>query len=93
MERGRVMGGFRRFIIKTAEIMMLVFVIGLTLGLAIAGAVGGQDQGSAVAILGFIIGGIVGFILASVLAAFFFLLAEIAANTRQEVLQQQHPQQ
>ncbi len=86
------MGGFRRFIIKIAEVMMVFFVILLTLALAISAAVAAQDYGSASAILAFIVGGILGFIIASVLAAFFFLLAEIAANTRAEVLNQQHPQ-
>jgi hypothetical protein len=86
------MGGFRRFIIKTAEVMMAVFVVLLTIVFAVSSAIGLQEQGSAYAILGFIVGGIIGFILASVLAAFFFLLAEIAANTRSEVLIQEHPQ-
>ena len=70
--------------------MMVLFVVLLTLVLAIASAVGAQEYGSASAILAFIVGGILGFIIASVLAAFFFLLAEIASNTRQEVLNQQH---
>jgi hypothetical protein len=86
------MGGFRRFIIKTAEIMMMLFVIVLTLAFAIAAAVGAQEYGSASAILAFIVGGILGFILSAILAAFFFLLAEIAANTRSEVLVHQQPQ-
>ncbi len=84
------MGGFRRFIIKTAEVMMSLFVVLLTLALAVSSAVAAQDYGSASAIIAFIVGGVLGFIIASVLAAFFFLLAEIAANTRSEVLNQQH---
>ena len=84
------MGGFRRFIIRTAEVMMVIFVVLLTIALAVSSAVGAQEYGSASAILAFIVGGVLGFIIASVLAAFFFLLAEIAANTRQEVLSHDH---
>jgi hypothetical protein len=87
------MGGFRRFIIRTAEVMMILFVIVITVGVAVSAAIGAQEYGSASAILAFIVGGIIGFVGASILAAFFFLLAEIAANTRAEVLnQRQHPQ-
>jgi hypothetical protein len=76
------MGGFRRFIIGTAEVMMVIFIVLLTLAVAVSSAVGAQEYGSASAILAFIIGGIIGFVGSAILAAFFFLLAEIAANTR-----------
>jgi hypothetical protein len=85
------MGGFRRFIIKTAEVVMVLFVILTTVALAIGGAVGSEQYGGAYAIVGFIIGGILGFVFASIVAAFFFLLAEIAENTRSELLLHERP--
>jgi hypothetical protein len=75
--------GFRRFIIKTAEIMMVVFVIVTILGSAISGAIGGANQGGIiVAVIGLIIGAFVGLLIAAVSASFFFLVLEIAENTR-----------
>ena len=77
------MGSFRNFVVKTAEVMMLIIVIILTLAFAISGAgTGAAVLDTVGGILGFIIGGALGFITASVMAAYFFLLAEIAENTR-----------
>jgi hypothetical protein len=77
------MGGFRRFIIKTAEILMILVVIGMTVGTGISGSTGMQIAfGGQYWILGFVLGAIGGFAAAAVIAAYFFLLAEIAENTR-----------
>jgi hypothetical protein len=77
------MAGFRRFIIKTAEVLMILVVIGMTIAFAISGATTAQlAQGGQFWILGFVIGAIAGFAFAAVIAAYFFLLAEIAENTR-----------
>jgi membrane associated rhomboid family serine protease len=77
------MDGFRRFIIKTAEVMMLVIVILTTIGFAISGGASAQVAGGGQFwILGAVIGALFGFVMAAVLAAYFFLLAEIAQNTR-----------
>ena len=66
---------FRRFVIKTAEIFVVLVVVLMTLSFAISGwAWGGVP--------GFAIGGVFGFVFAAVLAATFFLLQEIAENTR-----------
>lgn len=80
------MAGFRRFIIKTAEVLMILVVIGMTIAFAISGAASLQfAQGGQFWIVGFIIGGIAGFAFAAVIAAYFFLLAEIAENTRRPI--------
>jgi len=77
------MGGFRRFIIQTANALMIVLVILITLASAISMAGSLQMmQGGIWGVVGFIVGGVVGFIGSAVFAAYFFLLAEIAENTR-----------
>jgi len=77
------MGGFRRFIIQTANALMIVLVILITLASAISMASSLQMmQGGIWGVVGFIVGGVVGFIGSAVFAAYFFLLAEIAENTR-----------
>ena len=77
------MAGFRRFIIKTAEVMMVLVVILMTIGFAISFAGSMQmGMGGQYWVIGLVIGAIVGFIAGSVIAAYFFLLAEIAENTR-----------
>jgi len=66
---------FRRFVIKTAEVFVVILVVLMTLSFASSAyAFGG--------IVGFLVGGAFGFVLSSLLAATFFLLAEIAENTR-----------
>jgi len=77
------MGGFRRFIIRTADVLMLVLVVLITVASAVS--MGGSLQmtlGGVYGVLGFILGGVLGFIGAAIVAAYFFLLAEIAENTR-----------
>ena len=77
------MASFRDFIVRTAEVMMLIIVVLLTLAFAISGAgTGAAVMGGFGGLLGFIVGGAIGFIAASVMAAYFFLLSEIAENTR-----------
>ena len=77
------MAGFRRFIIKTAEIMMLLIVIAMTIGFAASGAGSAQlAMGGQWWIAGLLLGAVGGFVMAAVLAAYFFLLAEVAENTR-----------
>ena len=77
------MSGFRHFIIKTAEVMMILVVILMTLAIAVSGGGTGYAMMGAVGmILGAIVGAVVGFLTAAVIAAYFFLLAEIAENTR-----------
>ncbi len=77
------MDGFRKFIISTAEVMMVIVVGIMTIGIAISTAgTMGMMMGGAGWILGFLIGGGIGFVIASVIAAYFFLLREIAENTR-----------
>ncbi len=68
------MDQFRQFVIKTAEIFVVVVVVLLTLSSAISGLAWSG-------VLGFILGGVFGFVLSAVLAATFFLLQEIAENT------------
>jgi uncharacterized membrane protein len=74
---------FRRFIIKTAEIMMIVFVIITILASAISGALGGANQGGIIfAVIGLVVGAFLGLLVSAVAASFFFLVVEIAENTR-----------
>ena len=75
------MDSFRQFIIRTAEIFILVLVVLITLWFAVGGAGYGQLIGVGW-LLGLIIGGAVGFVFGCVSAAYFFLLLEIASNTR-----------
>jgi hypothetical protein len=81
------MGGFRRFTIRTVDVLMIVIVIGSTIMLAVSGASwGGMAGGGAFAvILGFILGAAIGFVSSAVVAAAFFLLLEIAENSRRTV--------
>ena len=80
---GAPMGKFGRFIITTAEVMMIIIVVLLTIGSAISGATGMQASlGGQFWILGALIGGVGGYVGAAIFAAGFFLLMEIAENTR-----------
>ena len=77
------MEGFRGFIIRTAEIFVLVLVVVA----ALMGAMSGWSSGALAAgafggLIGLIIGGAIGFVLGCVGAAYFFLFFEIAENTR-----------
>jgi hypothetical protein len=77
------MNEFRSFILRTAEAAMVVLVIVATLWSAFAGwAVASTLYGVFVGFLGFILGAASGFLFAAVVASYFFLLAEIAENTR-----------
>jgi len=77
------MEGFRGFIIRTAEIFILVLVVVFTLMGAVSGWTSGAMGGGAFGgILGLLIGGGMGFVMGCVAAASFFLLLEIAQNTR-----------
>jgi hypothetical protein len=79
---GLQMIGIRRLIIKTAEILMIVLVVLTILGFAVSGAVAGGQTNAIVAAIGLIVGGFVGLVIAAVTASFFFLILEIAENTR-----------
>jgi hypothetical protein len=75
--------GFRQFIIRTAEIFVVIVVALMTLGFAVQGyAAGMMAGGGGLGFVTFLLGGLFGFVLSSLLAATFFLLAEIAENTR-----------
>jgi hypothetical protein len=77
------MAGFRRFIIRIVEVLLIIFVVVSTLFSALSGFAYGQMIGSGgAAVVLFLISGLVGFAFAAVLAAAYFLLAEIAENTR-----------
>ena len=77
------MGGFRRFIIRTVEVLLVVMVVFATLGSALIGYGYGLMIGSGTAaLIMFLISGFLGFLSAAVVAAFYFLLSEIAENTR-----------
>ena len=76
------MTGFRQFVIRTAEIFVGILVILITLMSALQGYAAGAMAGGGVGFIGFLVGGLFGFATASVLAAAFFLLAQIAENTR-----------
>jgi hypothetical protein len=86
------MRAFRWFIIRIAEIFILLFVLLLVLGSGAAGylfvAYVKQEVGMEVPFgpgVGSVIGAILGFIVAAVCSAAFFLLVEIANNTRRTV--------
>jgi ABC-type transport system involved in multi-copper enzyme maturation permease subunit len=74
--------GFRRFIINIVEWLLIVFIVLGTIFSAIVGAAAGAQMGGAMPVVMFLIYGFMGFLSTAVLAAFYFLLAEIAANTR-----------
>ena len=77
------MAGFRRFIIRIVEVLLVVFVVLLTIASALAGATYGQMLGGGgLSVALFLIWGFFGFLSAAVVAAFYFLLTEIAENTR-----------
>jgi ABC-type transport system involved in multi-copper enzyme maturation permease subunit len=76
------MAGFRRFIINIVEWLLIVFIVLLTAFSAIGGALQGNYIGGAMPVVLFLVYGFMGFLSAAVLAAFYFLLAEIADNTR-----------
>lgn len=87
------MESFRAFIIRTAEIFILVLVVVFTLMGALSGWTSGMMTGGAFgALLGLLIGGGMGFVGGCVAAATFFLLLEIARNTR-AMLKYYEPQQ
>ncbi|MCB1501054.1 MAG: hypothetical protein KDK07_14915 [Bauldia sp.] len=77
------MEGFRGFIIRTAEMFVLILVVVAALGGAMSGWGSGAMSGGALGgILGLVIGGAIGFVFGCVGAAYFFLFLEIAQNTR-----------
>ncbi len=74
---------FRRFIIRIVEVLLVIFVVLLTLISAFSGwAYGHLMGGAGVGFVMFLIWGFLGFLSAAVLAAFYFLLTEIAENTK-----------
>jgi hypothetical protein len=75
------MDSFRQFIIRTAEVFIVILVVLITLWFAVGGAGYGQLIGIGW-LLGIVIGGAIGFVFGCVSAAYFFLLLEIAKNTR-----------
>jgi len=76
------MAGFRRFIINVVEWLLIVFIVLLTVFSALGGALQGHYLGGAMPTVLFLIYGFLGFLSSAMLAAFYFLLAEIAENTR-----------
>lgn len=77
------MAKFRRFIIVTAEVMVVLIVVLMTIGSAISGAVSMQTAlGGQYWIVGVLLGAVGGYLGAAIFAAGFFLLMEIAENTR-----------
>lgn len=82
----------RRFYIRTAEILLLFVCIVFVFWLAIAGAVAAQSYGTTLGWsgplwgIGFALGAFAGFIVSAIFAATFFLLVEIAENTRKMAL-------
>lgn len=85
------MGGFRRFIISMANGFAVAAVIGVTLFSAIFMAISFSQYGrltgtSGYGALGFLLGGVIGFIVSGMSAALFFILSEIATNTRNTAL-------
>jgi hypothetical protein len=71
---------FRRFIIGFLEVAQAIVVIAATVVVALIGAGFGSLFG--MGFIGFLIGAFVGFFLSASAAAFFFLLSDIAENTR-----------
>jgi len=76
------MGGFRRLVIRLVEVLLILFMAVATIASAIAGANYGQFMPGDMSVVMALIGGVSGFISSALLAAFYFLLAEIADNTR-----------
>ena len=77
------MARIRRFIILTAEVMVVLIVILMTIGSAISGAASMQAAfGGQYWILGALLGAAGGYLGAAILGAGFFLLMEVAENTR-----------
>jgi hypothetical protein len=73
----------RRLMIKTAEIMMIVLVVVMVISSAISGAAAGGNAGGIIlGFIGLIVGGLLGLVTSAVIASFFFLILEIAENTR-----------
>jgi hypothetical protein len=63
-------------------VLLVVFVALLTVISALAGASYGHMFGGGMSVVMFLVWGFFGFLSAAVLAAFYFLLTEIAENTR-----------
>ena len=78
---GANMRGFRRFIIRFAEILTILTMAFATISFAISGLFWATMAGYSW-IAGLVLGAISGFALAAVGAAILFLLIEIAENTR-----------
>ena len=78
----------RRLIIKTAEVLMIVLVAITILLFAISGAIffsgAGPDQPTRtfLVVLGLALGGFFGLVISAVVASVFFLILEIAENSR-----------
>ncbi|MBQ8106919.1 MAG: hypothetical protein IJ127_29105 [Afipia sp.] len=77
------MKGIRRLVIKTAEVMMVILVIVTILAGGIVGAASfGPTQGPELRLIGFGLGALAGLISSATVASLFFLVLEIAENTR-----------
>jgi hypothetical protein len=75
--------GIRRLVIKTAEVLMIVLVILTIVASAITGAAAfGPKGGTVLGLVGAGLGAFVGLISSSIVASVFFLILEIADNTR-----------
>jgi hypothetical protein len=57
------MVGFRRFIIRLVELLLIVFVVLITVASALAGAAYGQFMGSGMSVVMFLIWGFSGFLI------------------------------
>jgi hypothetical protein len=75
------MRGFRRFIIRIAEILTILMMVFATISFATSGLFWAGISGYSW-IVGLVLGAITGFALAALGAAILFLLIEIAQNTR-----------
>lgn len=77
------MRGIRRLVIKTAEVMMVILVIVTILAGGVVGAASfGPAHGPELRLIGFGLGAFAGLISSATIASLFFLVLEIAENTR-----------
>ncbi len=77
------MKGIRRLVIKTAEVMMVIFVVISILAGGIAGVASfSPTHGPEFRLIGLGLGAFAGLISSAIIASFFFLVLEIAENTR-----------